>query len=919
MVDIEHRKAAKKFAETWKNKGSEKAESQKFWISLLQDVFGIKNATEYIDFEEPVMMNNTGFIDGYISETKVLIEQKGLSKDLRKGIRQSDGSLLTPFQQAKRYVVDLPRSRHPRFIITCNFKEFLIYDMEMPQGEPNSILLENLEKEYYRLGFLVDNKIETIKKETEVSIKAGELVGKLYDLLILQFKDPKNPKTLESLNMFCVRIVFCLYAEDAGIFGKHAKFHDYLKSFEIRNTRKALIDLFRILDQKPEERNPYEDELLASFPYVNGGLFADENIEIPNLTEDIVNLILQEASEDFNWSQISPTIFGAVFESTLNPETRRSGGMHYTSIQNIHKVIDDLFLNELKQEFVEISAIKIEKTKIKKLKEFQSKLANLNFLDPACGSGNFLTETYLAIRKLENQIFKSMTTQISLDSDIIKVSISQFYGIEINDFACTVAKTALWIAESQMMKETEDIIHAPLDFLPLKSYANVIQGNALTIDWESVIPKHKLHYIMGNPPFLGYSVMNAEQKNNLLDCFDKSVKSIGKLDYVSGWYIKACKYIQNTKIEVAFVSTNSITQGEQVPILWRELFSHKLIINFAHPTFRWDSEAIQKAAVHCVIIGFSLYNRKEKHIFAYNTYIKATNINPYLVDAETVLIDSRTKPLCDVSNMVYGSKPTDGGNLSNFSEDEMNGIIRKYPESKNLFKQLFGSSEFINNKKRYCLWLDGISPYRLNKIPPIMNAISEVKKMRENSKKIPTQLLAVTPYLFGEIRQPNTDYILIPCHSSENRKYIPIGFISKDIISSNANLVIPNATLYEFGILTSNVHMSWVKTVCGRLKSDFRYSATVVYNNFPWCSPNSEQKQKIEQAARDILYARELYKDSSLADLYNENTMPKELRKAHQENDKAVIKAYGFNPKITESKCVAELMKMYQEKVKAKQ
>lgn len=520
-------KNAKKFIEFWRGKGYEKGESQKFWISLLQDVLGVTDVSSYINFEDKVVIDNTSFIDAFIPSTKVLIEQKSKDKDLRKGIKQSDGSILTPFQQAKRYSAELPYSSRPRWIVTCNFKEFLIYDMEKPRSEPESILLENLDKEYYRLEFMVNNDNDILKKETEVSIKAGEVVGALYNALIKQYKNPENPKSLESLNMLCVRIVFCLYAEDSGIFGKHAKFHDYLKNLKVKDVRRGLIDLFKTLDTKIGDRDQYMDEELASFPYVNGGLFQDEDIEIPNFTEEIVNLILYNASEDFDWKNISPTIFGAVFESTLNPDTRKIGGMHYTSIENIHKVINPLFLNDLERELEEIKNIKVEKIRARKLLEYQEKLSSLTFLDPACGSGNFLTETYLSLRKLENRVIEAIhknqvvLNDVLIGDSVIKVSINQFYGIEINDFAVTVAKTAMWIAESQMMKETEEIVHKNLDFLPLKSYVNITEDNALTVDWENIIAKNKLNYIIGNPPFLGARLMKKYQKEDMLKVFGK--------------------------------------------------------------------------------------------------------------------------------------------------------------------------------------------------------------------------------------------------------------------------------------------------------------------------------------------------------------------------------------------------------------
>lgn len=573
MTTAQQKQAAQKFAEYWKDKGYEKGESQPFWLSLLRDVYGVEHPEQFITFEEQVHLDHTSFIDGVIPSTKVLIEQKGLGKDLKKPIKQSDGTLLTPFQQAKRYITELPLSQHPRWVVTCNFEKFFVYDMENPNSEPEEILLKDLPDDLSCLQFLVDKDSEHIKKEMQVSMQAGEIVGVMYDAILKQYKHPENEESLKSLNMLCVRLVFCLYAEDAGIFGHHAMFHDYLKRFEARDLRRALIDLFRVLDQKEEDRDPYLDDALAAFPYVNGGLFADENIEIPMLTDEIKDLLLNKASEEFNWKDISPTIFGAVFESTLNPETRRNGGMHYTSIENIHKVIDPLFLDDLKKEFEEICEIAVEKTRKQKLKEFQKKLATLTFLDPACGSGNFLTETYLSLRRLENQVISVLIAmekgqvegQILLGTAInpIEVSIGQFYGIEINDFAVTVAKTALWIAEAQMMEETESIVHMNLDFLPLKSYANIIEANSLRIDWETVIPKEKLCYIMGNPPFVGYSLQTKEQKEDILAIYvdekGKPYKTAGKIDYVSGWYFKAAQLMQGTNIRTAFVSTNSIT------------------------------------------------------------------------------------------------------------------------------------------------------------------------------------------------------------------------------------------------------------------------------------------------------------------------------------------------------------------------
>ena len=929
MTDAQRRSAAKQFAADWEGKGYEKGQSQTFWLALLQKVYGVAEPDKFIVFEDQIMLDHTSFIDGFIPATHVLIEQKGLGKDLNKPIKQSDGTSLTPFQQAKRYAAELPYSQRPRWIVTCNFAEFHVYDMERPTGEAEIIRLADLEKEYYRLQFLVDTGDSNIRKETEVSLKAGELVGVLYDALLKQYKDPESPETLKSLNALCVRLVFCLYAEDAGIFGPHGLFHNYLQQ-HTHDARRALIDLFKVLDTKEDDRDPYMDDDLAAFPYVNGGLFADESLVIPKLDENIVDLIVNRASADFDWSAISPTIFGAVFESTLNPETRRSGGMHYTSIENIHKVIDPLFLDELKAELAAIKEIKALNALSRWLKAFQDVLKSKIFLDPACGSGNFLTETYISLRRLENEVIAlriaaekgAVEGQIALGTDStvnpIQVSISQFYGIEINDFAVTVAKTALWIAESQMMKETEDIVHMSLDFLPLKSYANIVEGNALRMDWETVVPKHKLSYIMGNPPFVGYSLQSTEQKKDILSIYvdekGKPYKTAGKIDYVSGWYFKAAQLMVNTTIRTAFVSTNSITQGEQVAAVWKPLYDRFGIhIDFAHRTFRWDSEASLKAHVHCVIVGFSTTaTARAKLIYTSERSQVVSNINAYLMDAPTIFLESLSKPLCAVPAMKSGGKPVEGGNLI-FTEDEKAEFIAKEPMAEQFMRPFVGSDDFINGHPRWCLWLLNATPKELRAMPLVMERVERVREFRAASVKAATREYANYPTRFMEIKQPETDYLIIPATSSENRRYIPIGYLDKNTIASNAASFVPSATIYDFGILTSNVHMAWMRAVCGRLEMRYRYSVNIVYNNFPWPTPTDAQKAKIEQTAQAILDARALYPDASLADLYDEVAMPPELRKAHQQNDRAVMQAYGFDVKTTtESSCVAELMKLYQ-------
>ena len=893
----------------------------------------MEDLPSFIRYEEQVssMMDSTNFIDGHIPSTRVLIEQKSINKDLRKGIPQSDGSVLNPFQQAKKYVANMPLSQHPRWIVTCNFSEFLVYDMEQPNGEPEQILLENLGKEYYRLQFLVDLKSEHISKEMQVSMKAGEIVGRIYDALLKQYDD-NSPEALRWLNILCVRIVFCLYAEDAGVF-RHDQFHDFLSRYDADDIRRALSDLFEVLNTPLEKRSKYLKEDLKAFPYTNGGLF-EEAIEIPQFTEELKQTLLQNASLDFDWSEISPTIFGAVFESTLNPETRRSGGMHYTSIENIHKVIDPLFLNDLRSELDGILEEKVEKTRLRRLDEYQDKLASLTFLDPACGSGNFLTETYLILRRLENEAIRERyhgQYQIGAFLDPIKVSIHQFYGIEINDFAVTVATTALWISEAQMLTKTEQIVQHDIDFLPLKSYANIKEGNALRVDWNDVVPAEKLDYIMGNPPFVGFTFMTAEQKEDV----EVLYPGIKNIDYVSCWFKKACEYTRGTDVECAFVSTNSITQGETVGRMWESL---DVQINFAWPTFRWDSEASEKAHVHCVIIGFSHNERKHKYLYNDGGPVECHNINAYLVDAPSMIVSSRNKPLCNVPAMIYGNKPADGGCLI-FTKEEKDEFLKREPKARRWMHTLIGGAELINNKPllndklRYTLWLDGISPDELRRMPAVLERIAACKEARLKSPAAAIRKFAETPHLYAQRTQPNIpkldEYgvplyedgvkhfnLLVPEVSSERRRYVPMGYIANEVVTNNLVKLIPDASIYHFGILVSNVHMAWMRAVCGRLKSDYRYSKDVVYNNFPWPSITDAQKERIEKTAQAILDARSLYPKASLADLYDELTMPMELRRAHQENDRAVMAAYGFDLKMTESQCVAELFKLYQGMVK---
>lgn len=928
MTDAERREASRQFYNKWAGKGKEDEDDRSYWLDILTRILGVENATDHIEFQKKVIVDgHTKRIDAYIPETKVIIEQKTLGIALDKKGYQSGGIELTPYEQAKRYNDNLPYDEKARWIVTSNFAEIWIYDMNMRVPEPVKLTLSDLQSKYSMLDFLINQEQTKLSEEMEVSVKAGALVGIMYDALYKQYIDPESERALKSLNMLCVRLVFCLYAEDACIFSDNNRhiFHDYLQKYDAPDIRKALIELFKILDTKPEDRDPYDTSDLSKFPYVNGGLFADENIEIPHFTEEIKNILLQNASDDFDWSAISPTIFGAVFESTLNPETRRSGGMHYTSIENIHKVIDPLFLDDLRKELDQIKEIKVERTRNNKLKLFQSKLAGIKWLDPACGSGNFLTETYISIRRLENEVISElehgqMVFGFDESENPIQVSINQFYGIEINDFAVTVAKTALWIAESQMMKETEDIIHMNLDFLPLTTNAVIIEGNALELDWNDIIHKNELNYIMGNPPFVGHKNVSPKQKENMKQIFNNKQ---GRLDYVSAWYMLASKYIQNSSVECAFVSTNTIVQGTHIESLWNSLINdYHVKINFAYNTFKWESEASQKAAVFCVIIGFSLTDKKRKILFdafdqtASNRKI-VDYISPYLDDKYTVVVESQNKPITERQPMIYGNIPRDGG-FYTFTDEEKEEFLRIEPKASKFIYKFLGSKEYINNTQRWILFLKEAQPNELRELPKVMERIQSVKEFRLSSKAKEIHKFAETPTLFAQQTQPvGEPFVIVPIVSSSRRRYIPMGYVDGNTIVNNRVFIIPNADLLMFGILNSNVHNAWMRKVAVRLKDDYSYSKDLVYNTFPLPEFTEENKMNISKSAQAILDARNLYPDNSLADLYDPLTMPIELKKAHILNDKAVMQAYGFSVKDTsEADCVEALMRMYEEKTK---
>ena len=988
------RQAAKKFKEFWLlAKDSETGGYSKFWLSLLSDVLGADDVFSRIDFQSPVPMNGTTkYLDAWIPETRVLIEHK--SRGIRLDAPQAGHGGKTPFEQALEYNIARPYSEKARWIVTCNFAEIWVYDMDKPLAAPQKIRLGDLPKEVARLEFLVDSSVKSIReKEKEISIQAGRIVGELYKELLKRYADPGSSETLKALNRLCVRLVFLFYAEDAELFPKDA-FWNFLKETPAKFLRGQLIKLFHVLDTPGTARDPYLEPELCAFPYTNGGLFKFcqcENVantqiqhqleignigtgntstlthspnDIPPLDDEIKELLIR--SSNFDWREISPTIFGALFESTLNPVTRRAGGMVYTSVENIHKVIDPLFLSDLTRRVNECVALPPSPSRNRRLLALQDEMASLTFLDPACGSGNFLTETYICLRRLENRIIAALQQgQSELDLGIsVKVSIVQFHGIEINDFAVAVAKTALWIAEAQMLQETAQILHREPDFLPLKDYDGIVEGNALRMDWGKIglpnsmekndargitdsiskrqgldpstadriqhcvetvnlaVARNYFSYIIGNPPFVGGKLMDASQKEDMLAIFGKKWKNLGNMDYVSCWYKKAIDFMRGTDMRAALVSTNSLTQGQAVASLLGPLMSDGLEIDFAWRTFIWDSESVEKAHVHCVIIGFHIKGSPElrtqqKTIFDNDTAISATNINGYLMDAPNIVIDNRTQPICDVPLMDFGNMPNDGGNLL-LAPEEHDAVLKSEPRLATVIRPFVGATEFINGKKRYCFWLKDASPEFMRSSPILRKRIEAVRSLRLASTAAPTREKARIPHLFFYISHPDTTYLLVPSASSENRRYIPIGFMDRMTIASNLVLIVPDATIYHFGVLTSSVHMAWVRAIGGRLKSDYRYSNKVVYNNFPWPTIRDATTavENVSKTAQTILDARAQHPESSYSTLYDDTFMPADLRAAHEANDCAVLAAYGLAPDTPEPEIVAHLFGLYAKMMK---
>ena len=927
MNQVEQRKAARSFVERWQAaEGSEDREARSFWIELCQNVLSIANPTTVLDFERKVKGRK---IDVFFEDVGILIENKsrGVSLDEAEQRGWYDKAktaprMVTPFEQAKWYADNItPRSIAPKWVITCNFDEIRIYDLDKDDAEKDfeSIALVDIPNLLHRFSFFTRKENSRLEREKQLSIKAGEVVGRLYDAFSKAYLDIENDEREQrSLNILITRIVFLLYAEDADLLQEHNAFYEYLRGFQVHHMRQALIDLFAVLKTPVEERDPYLDPNVAAFPYVNGGLF-EQDIIIPQFDIYAREILLNEASAEFDWSDISPTIFGAVFESTLNPETRRSGGMHYTSVENIHKVTGPLFYDALKDELTAIEGLKSRKERDFKLQAFRKKIASLKILDPACGSGNFLTETYISLRKLENRVLENLYgDQMAFGlMDPIQVSIEQFYGIEINDFAVEVAKTALWIAELQMLDETREILNMWIDALPLKSNDNIHEGNALRMDWNDVLPASKCSYIIGNPPFVGSSWCSKEQKAEIVGLFGKNVKRSSSIDYVSAWYYKTCQMMQdNPAIRAALVSTNSITQGEQVAPLWGTLIERFGVhIDFAWRTFVWDSEATDRAHVHCVIIGFSCGGwRGRKTLYSPNgTASIAGNINPYLYDAPNTIVESRPTQISGAPRITLGNKPVDGGNYV-FKPAQKDEFLRVEPQAKPYFHAFLGSSELINARERYCLYVGNLTSDEIDSMPLVKERVEAVRTVRAKSTSSATRKAAETPQRFFFECIPTEAFIAIPEVSSQRRVYLPVAYLDPEVMVSNKLLVVQDAGLYELGVLMSLFHNAWMRVVTGRLKSDYQYSNAIVYNNYVWPNPSAEQRERIEACTQAVLDERSAHPGDSLATLYDPDKMPADLLAAHKALDAAVEAAYGVDFGGDEEKIVAHLFKLYAEK-----
>ena len=879
------------FANTWKNcRGNEKQEAQTFEKDLMA-VFGVDWHDGLHEYQIWTGDGRVNYID-YLLPGKILIEMKSKGE-----------SLIRAYNQGYDYSKCLKPDEYPELLLVSDFEWIQVTNLKTMQTFKN-YKLKDLKKHVRMLGGLAGyNSQITFKTDIEVNTDASYKMAKLHDAL------KENGYIGKNLEIYLVRILFCLFGEDMGIFEDKTFEHYLLNSKEDGSDLSGrLTDLFNTLNTQENQRMTNLPDDLKKFRYINGGIFSDY---LPSAYFDTKMRRIMLDCCDFDWSYISPAIFGAMFQGVMDDIERRALGAHYTSEENILKLIKPLFLDDLWDEFERCKITKME------LEEFHNKLAGLKFLDPACGCGNFLIITYRELRLLEFEVLKMLydNRQMTLIDILCKVSVEQFYGIEYEEFPCQIAQVGLLLMKHQMDKQVSHYFGLNLIDFPIKESANILHGNALTLNWEDIVLKDDLNFIIGNPPFLGYSMQNENQKKEMKGVFldnGKAYKKAGKIDYVSAWYYKASEYLRWTNIRAAFVSTNSIAQGEQVSYIWKPIMEQfDVHIDFAYRTFKWSNEAKGNAGVYCVIIGFSSGFNKQRLIFDGEKIEIAQNINPYLINGPTVFIESRKKPICDVPELISGSRPADGGYLI-IEADEYDDFIKAEPGAEVYIRPLIGSKEFLHSLHRWCLWLPNTEPAKIKKMPLIMQRIEQVRIFRLASTKRATQEYADYPSRFMEIRQPTSDYIVIPEVTGIRRKYIPIGFIDANVIASNLVKFIPNATLYDFGMLTSNVHMAWTRSVCGHLGTSYRYSKDIVYNNFPWPNPTDDQRQRIEQSAQMILDARALYPESSLSDLYDPLTMPQELIKAHKKVDTEVCKAYGTVWKKEED-CVADLMKMYVE------
>jgi hypothetical protein len=890
----EIRDRALTFSREWADEQSEDAEAKSFWDGFF-NVFGVTRR-RVASFEAPVKKGDGhgGFID-LLWKGVLLVEHKSRGKDLERAARQ-----------AFDYFPGLKERDLPRYVLVSDFARCRLFDLD--NNEQHDFPLAELPAHVQLFGFIAGYQTRSFGQQDPVNVLAAEKLGKLHD----QFKSTGYDG--HALEILLVRTLFCLFAEDTALFERRS-FQDYLEqrtSEDGSDLAMHLAQLFQILDTPPEKRLKTLDEQLAAFPYVNGQLFA-EMLPIAACDRAMRETLLDCCALD--WSRISPAIFGSLFQSIMDTTARRNLGAHYTSETNILKLIGPLFLDDLKAEFLRV------KRNRNQLFEFLKKLSRLTFFDPACGCGNFLVIAYRELRLLELEVLRQVrqSDQMLLDVfELIGVNVDQFYGIEIEEWPARIAEVALWLTDHQMNLKVSEEFGLYFARLPLKKAPHIVNGNALQVDWKEVIAPERLSYLLGNPPFVGKHYQTKEQKAELVELF-AGIKSASDLDYVACWYRKSAEYmVDNPTIRAAFVSTNSITQGEQVSLLWPDLFRRGVKIHFAHRTFQWNSEARGKAAVHCVIVGFGLGEIAEKWLFDYDTprsephSISAHNINPYLVDAPDLVVVKRSAPLCKVPLMRYGNKPTDDGNLI-LSEEERTELIRSNVHIEPFIRPYIGSEDFINGLRRYCIWLRGAAPEVLRTMPEIMNRVEKVRSFRSASTAAPTRKAAETPTLFFYISQPVTNYLVIPEVSSERRKFIPIGFMSANTICSNKIYFVPDATYYHFGILTSTMHNAWMRAVTGRLKSDYQYSASIVYNNFPWPEPTEKQQTTIEAAAQGVLDARAHFPSATLADLYDPLTMPPELVKAHQTLDRVVDAAYGKTAFKSEAERVAFLFERYQQ------